>query len=290
MSTEHPIYAPFRGEHLAAVVTVPDSTPRSMVLLLQGIGAPRSHRYGLWTRISRDLANRGIASVRLDYPEMGDSTGSFPSDMNAPPVDEAMCLAELGLGALGLDSFGIAGNCLGARTALGVATRMDSCVSIGCVLPSSPKSVLRGAGRTAPHRAAGRVAKRVPRFARVVRRHVDTEHIQPRLRFVPEVPTALRSARILFLYLGKEETGRLLEQGVGALIDHEGDIPSDRALVKTIPATGTSGMRLSLALQPLVIDSLVNWMDETLPATSQRDGAGRRDGAATPNRQLETTP
>ena len=73
---EHPMFVPWAdGEHLAAMLTVPDAPSRGLVLLLQGLGPPRSHRYQLWTRTARALAERGIASVRMDYPQVGDSTG-----------------------------------------------------------------------------------------------------------------------------------------------------------------------------------------------------------------------
>ncbi|MGQ0670442.1 MAG: alpha/beta fold hydrolase [Actinomycetota bacterium] len=266
---ESPIFVPFEGERLAAIVTIPESTPRALVLMLQGLGATRSHRYGLWARTARSLAERGLASVRMDYPELGDSTGSFPSNMNDPPVKEATAVAGVALDSLGLDAMGIVGNCLGAKTGLAMAARMESCVSVGCNLPSSPKSLLRGAGRTAPHRAARRAGKRFPRIARGVRRVVPTHRIKPRLRFIPEVPEALASTDVLFLYLGQEEASRRFGEAVDGLVADGGSGSSRRAEVRLIPAGNTSGMLLDLKLQPIVIEHLVGWMDETLPAAAK---------------------
>jgi pimeloyl-ACP methyl ester carboxylesterase len=64
--SEHPIFVPHRSDHVAAVISLPASTPRGLVLLIQGGVAPRSHRNRLWTRIARDLAQRGVASVRME--------------------------------------------------------------------------------------------------------------------------------------------------------------------------------------------------------------------------------
>lgn len=265
---EHPIFVPFRDDHLAAVVAVPDSPVRSLVVLLQGLGSPRAHRYSLWTRTARRLADRGIASVRMDYPELGDSTGLFPNFLNDPPVEEVAAVTQVVLDALGLETFGVAGNCLGTRSALALADRMEACVSVECILPNTPKDLLRGEGRRAPHRAAGVIAKKTPRLARIVRRHVHSERIEPRFRFIPDVRRALRSTRVLFLYLGKEEVGRRLERGVADLAERDPNIEPGRAIVRVIPATGLWGMRLPLELQPLVIDSVVEWMDGTLPGGS----------------------
>ena len=265
MSVDHPIFVPFDREYLAGVVTTPETEPRGLVLLLQGLGASRSHRYNLWTRIARQLADRGIASVRMDYPELGDSTGAFPGDMNDPPIEEAMAIARTALDALGLEAFGVAGNCLGARVGLELASRMPNCASAVLIMPDSVKSILVGEGKTAAHRAAGRVARKTPKLAKIVRRWVHTESIQPRMLFLPEVHRALRHASLLFLWLGRAQIGAHLERGVVDMLEREPDVPSSRARVHTIAATGTSGMRLSLELQPIVIDAIVDWFDETMP-------------------------
>src|SRR5207248_11294939 len=80
------VYVRHGNERLAAILTVP-RRPRGLVALLQGFGATRSHRNRLWTWISDDLAGRGMATVRFDYPGMGDSTGDADWDLNDPPTD-----------------------------------------------------------------------------------------------------------------------------------------------------------------------------------------------------------
>ena len=217
MTEEFPIFVPFGHERLAAIVTVPEACPQAAVVLLQGLGAPRSHAYQLWTRTARSLAGNGLASVRMDYPELGDSTGVLRGDLRDPPVEEVKAVIEVALDALQTDRFGVVGNCLGARIALLLASGMDSCRSAACIAPSSPKTFLMGGGKVAAHRVAGRVAKRVPGVARRVRRLVHSERIQPRMRFIPEVTDAMESADLVFLYLGTEGAAWRLRTAVEAL-------------------------------------------------------------------------
>lgn len=274
MTTEYPIFVPHANKHVAAVVTVPDERARGLVLLLQGLGAPRSHRYRLWTRTARGLAERGIASVRLDYPEMGDSTGSYPLSLQAPPVDEVMAVVDVAAEALGVSAFGVAGNCLGGRTALGMAGRTPNCVSIATILPNSLENVLAKEGRTGPHRAARRLSKKAPGLARRIRRIVRSEHVRLRMRLIPEIPQALRTSRILFLYLGKPEEGDRLSRGLDAQLGSE----RSRAVVTTIPAENLFGMRLPFDMQPLVVDTIVDWMDRTLPGGQAESDPVSGDG------------
>ncbi len=286
MTVEYPIFVEHEGEHVAAVVTTPASSPRALVLLLQGLGAPRSHRYRLWTRTARALAERDIASVRLDYPEMGDSTGTYPLSLLSPPVEEAMRVAGVAADALGVSTFGIAGNCLGGRTALGLADRLAGCQSIVSILPDSIEDVLQKEGATASRRAARRLHRMAPRrLLHRVRRSLRSgpptgkrsraktrAPNAARMRLIPEVSSALRTSKLLFLHLGSEEQGRQLARCLDDELGQRG-MDRARAVVETIPATNLIGMRLPLPVQPQVIDAIVDWMDRTLPAARVRVGA-----------------
>ncbi|MGH2636715.1 MAG: alpha/beta fold hydrolase [Actinomycetota bacterium] len=267
MTVEYPIFVPFHGEHLAAVVTATDAAPRGLAVLLQGLGAPRSHKHRLWTRSARGLAERGIASVRLDWPELGDSTGSFPGDLNAPPIAEALAVASIAVEALGVDSVGIVGNCLGAKTGLNMALQMDGCVSVGCILPGDPKNVLRGDGRTAPHRAARRLSKKAPKLGTIGRRMLRSHKIKPRIRFLPEVEQAMRRADLMLLFLGKEEAAGRVRGGLATLTDEIGPT-GHRAEVRYVKTGNSTGMRLAIAEQQGVVDSVVAWFDETMPGSA----------------------
>jgi hypothetical protein len=268
---EHPLFVPFGGEHLAAVLTLPDNSPRALVLFLQGLGAPRSHKNRVWTRAARELADRRIASVRMDYPEIGDTTGVLSvGEFN--PVGEAMAVMELSLEATGVSSFGIIGNCLGAKTGFAIASREAGCVSLGCMLLGSPENILEGKGRTATGRALRKTGRKTPRLRKIARRVLRTERMEPRMRFLPDVQTSLRSTSVLFQFLGKAELGRRLQESVASISPARGRESRPRIEVTTMPITGTSGFRIPLAVQPVVIRELVDWMDQTLPAGSEEEG------------------
>src|SRR5205809_963859 len=132
--TERPMFVPFRGGHMASVLTIPDSDPRGLVLLLQGLGAARSHKNRVWTRAARVLADRDIASVRMDYPDMGDSTGVLHADLEDLPVGEVEAVARIAMEAVGVDRFGVVGNCFGLRAGFSLASRTDECVTVASIL------------------------------------------------------------------------------------------------------------------------------------------------------------
>src|SRR5947207_163406 len=116
---EYAVFVPSGDERIGAVICVPDAAPRGLVLLLPGGGgAPRSHRFGLFTKIARGLAELDIASVRMEWPGIGDSTGPARYSFRALPVEHASNLARFALRATGAPVFGMVGNCGGARTAL----------------------------------------------------------------------------------------------------------------------------------------------------------------------------
>ena len=144
--TEHPMFVPFAGEHLGSILTMPDSDARGVVLLLQGLGASRSHKNRVWTRLARTLAEDGIASVRMDYPDLGDSTGSLRADLDDPPVEEAEAVVRVAMKASDTDTFAVVGNCMGLRAGFALASRTDDCVSVASILLGSAKPLLRGQG------------------------------------------------------------------------------------------------------------------------------------------------
>ena len=269
---EYPVFIPFGGDHLAGVVTVPEGSPRGFVLLLQGAGgAPRTHRYRLWTRAARGLSEVGIASIRMDYPGIGDSTGSYRFAMEAPPVEEAVAVARLGLERLGVDSFGVVGNCIGARTALVLASRMKACVSAACILPVALGPVLTGRGRTP--RLAGRLISPASPLGHVLKR--ATSRLDSAATFIPEALPASLSTRLMFLHGGTEQTWEQLRAAV-ARLDAESKTSSG-VEIRSMPSEGRSGFR-PLETQRTVIDSIVRWMNATLP--ERADAVRSEPGAA----------
>lgn len=266
MSSEYPIFLPFGDGRLAALVTVPQDRPRGLVMFLQGLGTPRSHRYQLWTRASWGLAEQGLASVRMDYPEMGDSTGTLPTQLEDPPVAEATAVARLALDAVGVDRLGVVGNCLGARVGFGVAAQMDECTSVACIIPDTLKALLRGGGRTRSRLTVAHAARRIPRVAGVARRVVHWDSTRRRLRYVPEVLSTLGTADVLFLLVGVESLEHRFRSALQPLL--RSSPPERQAEIRYVQSGHARGMRLPLDVQPLVIDAIVRWMDETFPSTS----------------------
>ncbi len=280
---DHPLFVPFRGDHLAAVVTTPDETARGLVVFLQGAGgATRTHRYRLWTRAARRLASDGIASVRMDYRGIGDSTGAYAFEMEAPPVEEALTVVTLVLDRLGLDAFGVVGNCIGARTAFGLAARTETCRSVACILPMALGPVEdRGGGGNATLGASGAKwlpgpmahwASRARRFGRLGGR--------PGLHFIPEVSIAVRrGTQVLFLHGGTEESRQRLAAGARALPMGTSGEGASPVQIWSMPAEGTSGFR-PLETQRVVVDSVAEWMDRTLPVSAADAGAARQSAGA----------
>ena len=203
--TEHPMFVPFAGEHLGSILTLPDSDARGVVLLLQGLGASRSHKNRVWTRLARTLAEDGIASVRMDYPDLGDSTGRLRADLDDPPVEEAEAVVRQAMEASGTDTFAVVGNCMGLRAGFALASRTDDCISVASILLGSAKPLLRGQGFSPSGRAVKRATKRLPTLARTVRRLMPHAHLEQRLRFLPEVEAVLRTRGGYFLFFGRPE-------------------------------------------------------------------------------------
>jgi len=63
------------GLRLAGTVVTPVPEPKRTVLLLHGEGATREQD-GFYSRLSAELAERGVASLRFDLPGHGQSEGS----------------------------------------------------------------------------------------------------------------------------------------------------------------------------------------------------------------------
>ena len=130
---------PVAGESIFYAVTRPAGSPLGGVLLLQGVGrVPASNYHSLWARLALTLASVGVASVRLDYRGVGESSGVLRShhmDPDAPVIDEA-CFGLQILAELGCADVSAVGVCVGARIAIASALARD--VSVSRVLLLAP--------------------------------------------------------------------------------------------------------------------------------------------------------
>ena len=268
---EYPIFVPFGQEHLAAIVTVPEEQPTSVVLFLQGLGAPRSHRYGLWKKTAHGLAERGLASVRLDYPQLGDSSGVFRAEMETPPVEEARAALDTARDALGVERFGVIGNCMGLLAGFELAATEPACASVGCFLTDPPRGIIVDRSTPSYQLAARRMSRKVPSLRRFASQFVHVRKGSFRHGLTPEVARTMRSCSMLFLLVGSPETGRRLGEHVNRLREQIGVGTDRRVDVQTVVADGTELLQIPLQAHPQVVDAFVTWMSETLSAPAGED-------------------
>jgi alpha/beta superfamily hydrolase len=71
------------GTAARAATLAPALTPALTVVMLHGFGGRRDEVGGLFSRLAGRLAERGIASLRFDFPGCGESAGRF-DDISVP--------------------------------------------------------------------------------------------------------------------------------------------------------------------------------------------------------------
>lgn len=110
---------------ISATLNMPDSTePVAAVLLLHGFGSSKDEVGGMYARVATALAQKGIASLRLDFAGFGKSDG----DTGATTVEAQLAQAKAAFAVLkgtkGIDPnrMGVLGFSLGG----GVATLLAS--------------------------------------------------------------------------------------------------------------------------------------------------------------------
>jgi hypothetical protein len=266
---EYPVFVPVRNGDVAAVVTAPDAPARGLVLLQTGLGATRSHRFGLWTRTARRLADEhGLASIRWEYLGVGDSAGELvvwrETDL---PLEDMRAVARLGTQVFGVERFAVAGNCIGSWASLALAAEETACV--GAALIRMPLIAPRpaGPGRAAPFR---RTLDRHPRVLRAAKR-AARRRPPGKVGFGRHMPKALEHADVLMLYGERDFT---FERGVKRAADR---------LVASLPPASQSRFRLDVLpsserlsgfedveLQARLIETIVAWMGERFARDQER--------------------
>src|SRR5947207_556537 len=222
-----PVYVRHGTEQLAAILTVP-AHPRGLVALLQGFGATRSHRNRLWTWISTDLAGRGIASVRFDYPGMGDSTGEPGWDLSTPPTEAAARVVDVACRMLGANEYEVAGNCIGARMGLAIGAADPRRTSVAVVLPGTLDGVL---DPEPPGSGVDRIATALqpaPLLARAVR-GLARRRAEHRVRLAPDIGVVLARKPVFFFFLGRPQMWADLNQAVRRVAERAGPEAARRA-------------------------------------------------------------
>jgi pimeloyl-ACP methyl ester carboxylesterase len=255
---EFPVFVPFGEEHLAAVVAVPEGPPRGLVMLMPGGGgAPRSHRFAMWTKAARGLAERGIASIRLDWRGVGDSTGRARFGFRMLPTEGTMAMGRFGLRAVGTDVLGMAGNCGGARTLLQIAHLLPETRS-ACLILLKP---LTGTRSQNPRvQDAKKRIRAIPLIGPAAR----ALYWRARWRKADPLMDALRnlgqSTDLLLMESNTEKRGKL-PQFVEKL---QRKNSAHRIEIRELPGGSTRAFQ-DLDRQRFTIESVVRWFDETLP-------------------------
>ncbi|MEI8316167.1 MAG: alpha/beta fold hydrolase [Verrucomicrobiota bacterium] len=75
---ETPVVFECKGQQLVGMLHLPAGRTRvPAALLLHGFGGTKSEAHRMFVKLSRALADHGIASLRFDYRGCGDSAGNF---------------------------------------------------------------------------------------------------------------------------------------------------------------------------------------------------------------------
>jgi pimeloyl-ACP methyl ester carboxylesterase len=263
---EFPIFVPHRGDQLAAVLTVPEGEPRGLVLLLTGIGAPRSHRFQMWARLARRLANHGLASARLDYHGMGDSSGTsleWQDDWDRLLLPEVEVVARRSMEALGVHRVAAIGNCGGAELSLRLAASMPECEGAFCIL----LSVLEMGTVTQLHRRirssrAAAFVRRSRGLARVIARPLRGRRPERKMQseMLELLDRAVERGRVLCLYGEKDrEYNRRVHDALVRIGDSSNRGSDPRFELRVLPDVEIGGFE-SLALQDFTVDSAEGWL------------------------------
>jgi pimeloyl-ACP methyl ester carboxylesterase len=258
---EFPVFIPAEGEHLAAVITTPEE-PAGLVLLLTGLGAPRSHRFQTWTRLARQLERRGLASVRVDYQGgTGDSTGEV-RDWDVATgrhiIRQLSDVIRTSERLLGTDRVAVIGNCLGAEVALALsALHPESVGAFGIHLHTRDEwaEPTRNLRRT-------RLASSIPRDS-MVRRVVAPWARAYRGRQKPYLRTylasILRRGRVTLLFDDQDRSySKLVERRLRGLVRALPPEDAARFELRVVHGSRLPGFE-TIESQQLAIDLITRW-------------------------------
>lgn len=265
---EFPVFVPWDGEHLAAVVAVPDGPVRGLVVLATVPGSPRSHRYQTWAVAAEHLSGLGMASVRFEFSGLDDSTGTATEvSMAETPLDQISAVTRFAQRATGAERVVAAGNCLGAQAALSLAGELPECMGAVCMLPRVLRS---GSVRGLVERASGGRLRAMLRSSHLVRRILARRLGRFDLRIRPQVRDpllrALEHARVVFVYDQVDHARRSRAfPMVRTVVDRLPESHRRRFELVVLPTRGLERFA-TIECQEAAIDLLVDWADRCLPA------------------------
>jgi hypothetical protein len=171
---------------------------------------------------------------------------------------------------LGETAVGLVGNCLGARTAVEVGTRLPRCAGTVCVLETSltPLAVLgrESTLRSIPLRAAGRLRRRLraampwlsPRARAIVRVAGTAPPLSTARRLLPQLSDAVKRYPVVLIECGTPESGAAMRRSLAPLFRSPAAHPG--AAIVSAPTRGTAGIR-PLVTQEAIRRHVVDQMD-----------------------------
>jgi dipeptidyl aminopeptidase/acylaminoacyl peptidase len=154
-----PAYFQNEGQMIAGTLHIPDRGRRPVpgVVLCHGFTGNKCEAHFLFTKMSRALERKGIASLRFDFRGSGESAGEF-SEMTVPrEISDAVCAVRFLRACTGIDAkrVGILGLSLGGCVAACAAGRLRDLK--GCALwaaVASPSELWAERARKGTHRPA----------------------------------------------------------------------------------------------------------------------------------------
>jgi pimeloyl-ACP methyl ester carboxylesterase len=237
------------------------------VVLLASRARDRAHRNGLWVRTARTLAGDAMYVLRLDYPGVGNSTGTprlfGQKDVPSWAVENACrYLVE----QTPVRRIILAGTCYGGRVVLDAATRIPEVTAVALVVapvlrPLSAQTRIRM--RAA--RLLGRHAAPVPapdegarpgEGAPVMDRRVDPTFTGAMRRFLPR-------GRVYFLYGDRDHFWEELRFALDRL-----RLPASRYEIELVP--GEIDSFRSIEMQSLTHERLTSWCRRSADAFRER--------------------
>jgi pimeloyl-ACP methyl ester carboxylesterase len=281
-------FVPHDGDHLAVAITVPDHDPSGLVALFTGTGAPRSHRYQLFTRVARRLTeDAGLAVVRMDYRGIGDSTGTLRRVvMRQPRVDQARSVVAFARQALGVDRVAMVGHCSGSLVALGLAAETPHTLACMCILPRllEPSAVNRAV-----------INARRSRLAAFVRRHRPLDRLARHVRgrkgkgatgLMEPFTRTLERGRLLFVY-SDHDTDAWNDRSKQHLQQMRARLPQPlqaRFELQVLPEGPLAGYE-AVSIQDTIIDAIADWIPGCFEGVPERTP---QPAAPTAGRQLDS--
>jgi dienelactone hydrolase len=151
------VFVSSREVRVSAILTVPETSGRvPLVVMAHGHGDTKDENGG-FTAIAEELARRGIASIRMDFPGCGQSSEPFTENnlTNMLADVEACRLYAIAHADIDISRIGILGHSMGGRVAI-LATsraRYRSLALIAPVATDGPSALYAYMGGEAAYKA-----------------------------------------------------------------------------------------------------------------------------------------